>query len=56
MTVGRQIIRALEVFDIGKDDGERRARMLELLDLVKAQMREMDTVKRNAVVFRWKES
>ncbi|MGJ8604769.1 MAG: dipeptide ABC transporter ATP-binding protein [Marivita sp.] len=35
MTVGRQIIRALEVFGIGKSDGERRARMLELLDLVK---------------------
>ncbi len=35
MTVGRQIIRALEVFRIGKSDGERRRRMLDLLDLVK---------------------
>ena len=35
MTVGRQIIRALEVFDIGNSDAERKQRMLELLDLVK---------------------
>ncbi len=35
MTVGRQIIRALEVFDIGDSDLDRRQRMLELLDLVK---------------------
>ena len=35
MTVGRQIIRALEIFKIGNNDGERRARMLDLLDLVK---------------------
>ncbi len=35
MTVGRQIIRALEVFGIGARDAERRARMLTLLDLVK---------------------
>jgi len=35
MTVGRQIIRALEIFDYGTSDDERRARMLELLDLVK---------------------
>ncbi len=35
MTVGRQIIRALEVFDIGNSDADRRQRMLELLDLVK---------------------
>ena len=35
MTVGRQIIRALEIFKIGKNDQERRARMLDLLDLVK---------------------
>ena len=35
MTVGRQIIRALEIFGIGKSDAERKARMLELLDLVK---------------------
>jgi peptide/nickel transport system ATP-binding protein len=33
--VGRQIIRALEVFGVGASDAERRARMLELLDLVK---------------------
>ena len=35
MTVGRQIIRALEIFKIGANEAERRARMLELLDLVK---------------------
>ena len=35
MTVGRQIIRALEIFDIGDSDAERKQRMLELLDLVK---------------------
>jgi peptide/nickel transport system ATP-binding protein len=35
MTVGRQIIRALEIFDIGDNDAARRARMLDLLDLVK---------------------
>ncbi|WP_136635346.1 ABC transporter ATP-binding protein [Pseudooceanicola onchidii] len=35
MTVGRQIIRALEVFGIGANDSERRERMLTLLDLVK---------------------
>jgi peptide/nickel transport system ATP-binding protein len=35
MTVGRQIIRALEIFKQGKSDAEREARMLELLDLVK---------------------
>ncbi len=35
MTVGRQIIRALEVFGWGKSDAERSQRMLELLDLVK---------------------
>ncbi len=35
MTVGRQIIRALEIFGEGKSDEERRQRMLELLDLVK---------------------
>ncbi len=35
MTVGRQIMRALEVFGIGKNDAERRERMLQLLDLVK---------------------
>ncbi len=35
MTVGRQIIRALEVFGIGADDRARRERMLDLLDLVK---------------------
>lgn len=35
MTVGRQIIRALEIFGIGNSESERKARMLELLDLVK---------------------
>ncbi|WP_413873898.1 dipeptide ABC transporter ATP-binding protein [Albidovulum sp.] len=35
MTVGRQIIRALEIFGQGADDREREQRMLELLDLVK---------------------
>ncbi|MFM2356904.1 MAG: hypothetical protein RLZZ528_2640 [Pseudomonadota bacterium] len=35
MTVGRQIIRALEIFGEGKSDRERHDRMLELLDLVK---------------------
>ncbi|MDP3960324.1 MAG: ABC transporter ATP-binding protein [Pseudorhodobacter sp.] len=35
MTVGRQVIRALEIFRQGKNDAGRRARMLELLDLVK---------------------
>jgi peptide/nickel transport system ATP-binding protein len=35
MTVGRQIIRALEIFHYGKSDAEREARMLELMDLVK---------------------
>ena len=35
MTVGRQIIRALEIFNEGKNDADRRNRMLELLDLVK---------------------
>jgi peptide/nickel transport system ATP-binding protein len=35
MTVGRQIIRALEIFGVGSSEEERRARMLELLDLVK---------------------
>ncbi len=34
-TVGRQIIRALEIFQFGNSDAERHARMLELLDLVK---------------------
>ncbi|NYS24326.1 ABC transporter ATP-binding protein [Rhodobacteraceae bacterium 2376] len=35
MTVGAQIIRALEIFKVGKNTAERRQRMLELLDLVK---------------------
>jgi peptide/nickel transport system ATP-binding protein len=35
MNVGRQIIRALEIFRWGADDAARHARMLELLDLVK---------------------
>ncbi len=34
-TVGSQIMRTLEKFDIGKTMAERRNRMLELLDLVK---------------------
>src|SRR6056297_3427234 len=35
MTVGRQIIRALEIFGHGSTDAERRDEMLRLLDLVK---------------------
>ena len=35
MSVGRQIIRALEIFGIGDSESARKARMLELLDLVK---------------------
>ncbi len=35
MTVGRQIIRALEIFGIGNSEADREQRMLELLDLVK---------------------
>ncbi len=35
MTVGRQILRALEIFGIGDSVRARRDRMLELLDLVK---------------------
>jgi len=35
MSVGRQIIRALEIFGQGKSDQDRKTRMLELLDLVK---------------------
>jgi peptide/nickel transport system ATP-binding protein len=35
MSVGRQIMRALEIFGEGNSDAERRDRMLELLDLVK---------------------
>ncbi len=35
MTIGRQIIRALEIFKYGASDNDRRNRMLELLDLVK---------------------
>lgn len=35
MTVGRQIIRALEIFGVGDTDAARHQRMLELLDLVK---------------------
>ena len=34
-TIGSQIMRTLEQFGIGKNNAERRARMLELLDLVK---------------------
>ena len=35
MTVGRQIMRALEIFKVGNSEAERKQRMLELLDLVK---------------------
>ncbi len=35
MTVGRQIMRALEIFGEGKNDEERRNKMRQLLDLVK---------------------
>ncbi len=35
MTVGRQIVRALEIFGEGTSNEDRRRRMLELLDLVK---------------------
>ncbi|WP_420325112.1 dipeptide ABC transporter ATP-binding protein [Mameliella sp.] len=35
MTVGRQIMRALEIFEHGNSDEERRQEMLRLLDLVK---------------------
>ncbi|MDG1737730.1 MAG: ABC transporter ATP-binding protein [Paracoccaceae bacterium] len=35
MTIGRQIIRALEVFGVGDSEEARRDRMLQLLDLVK---------------------
>ena len=35
MMVGRQIIRALEIFGVGDSEEERQERMLELLDLVK---------------------
>ncbi|APE45398.1 ABC transporter ATP-binding protein [Sulfitobacter alexandrii] len=35
MTVGRQIVRALEIFRVGKNEKDRWQRMLELLDLVK---------------------
>jgi peptide/nickel transport system ATP-binding protein len=35
MNVGRQIIRALEIFHYGKSDEDRHNRMLELMDLVK---------------------
>ncbi|MEX0284107.1 MAG: dipeptide ABC transporter ATP-binding protein [Paracoccaceae bacterium] len=35
MTVGRQIMRALEIFGIGDSEADRKKRMLELLDLVK---------------------
>jgi peptide/nickel transport system ATP-binding protein len=35
MSVGGQIMRALEIFGVGESDNERKHRMLELLDLVK---------------------
>lgn len=35
MKVGRQIVRALEIFEVGESNSDRHQRMLELLDLVK---------------------
>ena len=35
MTIGDQIVRVLQQFEIGDSDADRRERMLELLDLVK---------------------
>ncbi|MEO0818931.1 MAG: ABC transporter ATP-binding protein [Pseudomonadota bacterium] len=35
MTIGDQIVRVLEMFEIGESDADREERMLELLDLVK---------------------
>ena len=35
MTIGNQIMRVLEIFEIGANDTDRREKMLELLDLVK---------------------
>ena len=35
MTVGRQIMRALEIFDVGETESDRRKSMRKLLDLVK---------------------
>ena len=35
MTIGNQIMRVLEIFEIGSNDADRREKMLELLDLVK---------------------
>ncbi|MEO0358955.1 MAG: oligopeptide/dipeptide ABC transporter ATP-binding protein, partial [Pseudomonadota bacterium] len=35
MTVGSQIVRALEIFGVGTNDSDRHDRMLRLLDLVK---------------------
>jgi peptide/nickel transport system ATP-binding protein len=35
MTVGRQIVRALEIFGVGDSDAARQRRTLELLDLVR---------------------
>ncbi len=35
MRVGRQIMRALEIFGIGTSEAERREKMLDLMDLVK---------------------
>ena len=46
MTVGRQIIRALEIFNIGKNDAERHERMLNLLDLVKLPLAFADRMPR----------
>lgn len=34
-SIGSQIVRALEMFKVGKDDDDRKKRMLKLLDMVK---------------------
>ena len=54
MTVGRQIIRALEVFGVGVNDNERQQKMLGLLDLVKLPREFADPYA--APAFRWPET
>ncbi len=46
MKVGEQIVRALEIFQIGKNQDDRKQRMLELLDLVKLPREFADRVPR----------
>ncbi len=46
MTVGRQIMRALEIFGIGETEGDRHKRMLELLELVKLPLEFADRMPR----------